>query len=63
MIIRTIGQYHIDPPLTAQNAQGVYYQIRILVVTEVGIVAQRVFCPELGWIGWDVKTPKEGKTK
>jgi hypothetical protein len=61
VIIHTPGSYPISPPLTARNSQGVYYQVRILNVTEVDIEAQKVYCPELGWIGWDLPVVGEGK--
>jgi len=60
MKVRKTGSYPIHPPLTAQNSQGIYYQVRIVEVTEVDIEAQKVYCPELGWIGWDLPV-KEGK--
>jgi hypothetical protein len=60
VIIHAPGSYPISPPLTARNSQGVYYQVRIVEVTEVDIEAQKVYCPELGWIGWDLPV-KEGK--
>jgi hypothetical protein len=60
MKVRKTGSYPIHPPLTARNSHGIYYQVRIVEVTEVDIEAQKIFCPELGWIGWELPV-KEGK--
>lgn len=56
MIIHTPGSYPIHPPLTVKNSKGVYYQVRIVEVTEVDMEAQKIYCPDLGWIGWDIAT-------
>jgi hypothetical protein len=54
MIITTPGSYPIHPPITALNSKGVYYQVRIIEVTEVDMEAQKIFCQDLGWVGWNL---------
>jgi len=61
MIIHTPGSYPISPSLTARNSRGIYYQVRIVEVTEVDMESQKIFCPELGWIGWDLPIAGEAK--
>ncbi len=54
MKITKPGSYPIHPPLTARNNKGIYYQVHIVVVTEIEIEAQKIYCPDLGWVGWDL---------
>jgi len=60
MKITKPGSYPIHPPITARNSRGVYYQVRVVEVTEVDMESQKIFCQELGWIGWELPV-KEGK--
>lgn len=58
MIITTIGKYPIIPQ-TALNSNGIPYQVRIANITEVDIRNQKIYCPDLGWIGWNLSVVGE----
>jgi hypothetical protein len=62
MIITKPGKYQIQP-ITQYNKIGNPYQVREVEITEVDKVNQKVYCPELGWIDWDlpVKEEKRGR--
>lgn len=60
MIIKTPGKYEIIP-MTAKNAVGNYYQVRIAEITAVDPENQKIFCPDFGWIDWDLPLKDEKK--
>lgn len=60
MIITAPGKYEIIP-MTAQNSIGNYYQVRIAEITEIDKENQRIYCPDLGWIDWDLPVKEERK--
>jgi hypothetical protein len=60
MIITKTGKYPIIPQ-TAMNSKGAYYQVRIAEITKVDKENHKIFCPDLGWIDWNL--PVNGETK
>jgi hypothetical protein len=60
MIITKPGKYEIVP-ITLYNAIGNPYQLREAEITEVDKVNQKVYCPDLGWVSWDLPVKKEDK--
>lgn len=64
MIITKPGKYQIQP-ITLYNKIGNPYQLREAEITEVDKFNQKIFCPELGWVEWDlpVKNEKKGGIK
>jgi hypothetical protein len=53
MIIITPGKYPIIP-MTAINKVGNPYRLRVAEITEVDKVGHKIYCPDLGWIDWDL---------
>jgi hypothetical protein len=60
MIITKPGKYPIEP-ITCKNTMGNPYQLREVNVTEVDKVNQKVYCPDLGWVKWDLPVIDEKK--
>jgi hypothetical protein len=58
MIITTAGIYSIIP-ITCINAIGNPYQLREAEITEVDKVNQKIYCPDLGWVGWNLPVVSE----
>jgi hypothetical protein len=62
MIITTPGKYPIIPQ-TCTNEKGAYYQLREAEITQIDKVGQKIYCPDLGWIDWDLPVVGEKRGK
>lgn len=62
MIITTTGKYPIIPQ-TAVNSKGAFYQVRVAEIIEVDKVNHKIYCPDFGWIDWDLPVAGEKRTK
>ena len=62
MIITTVGKYQIIP-ITCLNSNGSPYQLREALITEVDKVNQRIYCPDLGWIDWNLPVIGERRAR
>jgi hypothetical protein len=62
MIITTPGKYSIIPQ-TCINEKGAYYQLREAEITAIDTVGQKIYCPDLGWIDWNLPVVGEKRVK
>jgi hypothetical protein len=60
MIITKPGKYQIQP-ITLYNKIGNPYRLREAEITEVDRINQKIYCPDLGWVGWDYLLLKDEK--
>jgi hypothetical protein len=53
MIITTPGKYPIIP-ITCYNKIGNPYRLREAEITAIDKDDRKIYCPDLGWIDWDL---------
>ena len=62
MIITNTGTYQIIP-ITAYNPIGNPYQVREVVITQIDVPNQKIYCSDLGWIDWELPLVGEKRGK
>jgi hypothetical protein len=58
MIITKTGKYPIEP-ITCINSIGNPYRLHIAEVTEIDKENQKIYCPDTGWIDWNLPVISE----
>jgi hypothetical protein len=62
MIITTPGKYPIEP-ITCLNEIGNPYRLRVAEITAIDKDNHKIYCPDLGWIDWNLPVTGEKKRK